>query len=271
MLCGRREEGRMRSLASRAIRAAWPPILMFLLLAISSEIIIRMLKVPAFLLPAPSAVLRTMWSDSGELLANLATTALASVVGFAAAVVLGILFAILLSTSRFVQRALYPYMVFFQTVPVVAIAPLLVIWIEPGLKSVTICALVVAIFPMIANTLTGLLSADPALRDMFSLYGAGWWASLLKLRLPSAMPNIVTGMRIAAGLAVIGTIVGEFVAGELQGNAGLGVELLVAQKVGRTDLVFAAILVASLLGLGLFGIVNLTGHLLLRRWHASEL
>ena len=105
---------------------------------------------------------------------------------------------------------------------------------------------------------------------MFSLYGAGWWASLLKLRLPSATPNIVTGMRIAAGLAVIGTIVGEFVAGELQGNAGLGVEVLVAQRVGRTDLVFAAILVASLLGLTLFGLVNLAGHLLLRRWHASE-
>lgn len=260
----------MRSSPSRAIRAAWPPIVMFLILSISAEIIIRVMKVPAFLLPAPSAVLRAMWTDYPELLANLATTALAATAGFGAAVILGILFAILLSISRLVQRALYPYTVFFQTVPVVAIAPLLVIWIEPGTKSVTICALIVAIFPMIANTLTGLLSADPALRDMFSLYGAGWWSSLLKLRLPSATPNIVTGMRIAAGLAVIGTIVGEFVAGELQGNAGLGVQLLVAQRIGRTDLVFAAILVASLLGLTLFGIVNLAGHLLLRHWHASE-
>lgn len=260
----------MPKFLARSIRAAWPPVLTFLVISIGAEVLIRTLEVAPFLLPAPSAVIRTMGTDSAELLANLGTTALAAAAGFGIAVVVGVLLAILLSTSRFVQRALYPYMVFFQTVPVVAIAPLLVIWIEPGLKSVTICALVVSIFPVIANTLTGLLSADPALRDMFRLYGAGWWASLLKLRLPSALPNIVTGMRIAAGLAVIGTIVGEFVAGELQGNAGLGVQVLVAQRIGRTDLVFAAILVASLLGLTLFGLVNLAGHLLLRRWHASE-
>jgi NitT/TauT family transport system permease protein len=118
--------------------------------------------------------------------------------------------------------------------------------------------------------LTGLLSTDPALRDLFRLYGAGPIATLWKLKLPSALPNIYTGMRIAAGLAVIGTIVGEFVAGLLEENPGLGILVVEAKKIGRTDLVFAAVLAASLLGLVLLAAVNLAGYLTLRRWHASE-
>ena len=184
---------------------------------------------------------------------------------------MGILVAVVLSTSRLVQRALYPYTVFFQTVPIVAVAPLLVIWFGFGLQSVAIAAFIVSVFPVIANTLSGLLATDPALRDLFRLYGAGGPATLVKLRLPAALPQIVTGLRIAAGLAVIGAIVGEFVAARLEGNAGLGVMVMVATKRGQTDLVFAAMLASSVLGLAMFGAVNLVGHLLLRRWHASEM
>ena len=252
------------------LRAVWPPLVTFILLTVSAEWFIRVRHIAPWFLPAPSAVFATMYRRSPELLGSLGTTAIAATLGFAGAVVLGVLVAVVLSTTPLVQRALYPYTVFFQTVPVVAIAPLLVIWCGPGLEAVTICALIVAIFPVIANTLTGLLSTDPALADMFRLYGANWWKTLLKLKLPSALPNIVTGMRIASGLAVIGTIVGEFVAAVLQGDAGLGVMVLEARRVGRTDLVFAAILAASALGLVMFGLVNLLGHLLLRRWHASE-
>jgi NitT/TauT family transport system permease protein len=160
--------------------------------------------------------------------------------------------------------------VFLQTVPIVAVAPLLVLWFGPGLAAVAVSALIVSVFPVIANTLTGLRSVDPALRDLFRLYGAGRAATLWKLSLPAALPSIVTGLRVASGLAVIGAIVGEFVAGFSEDAAGLGITVLSAYRQLRTDLLFAAVLSASGLGLAIFGAVNVTGYLLLRRWHPSE-
>jgi NitT/TauT family transport system permease protein len=150
-------------------------------------------------------------------------------------------------------------------VPIVAIAPLLVIWFGYGSRAVVAAAAVVSVFPVIANTLAGLLSVDPALADLFRLHGASRFATLWKLRLPWALPYLLTGLRIAAGLAVIGAIVGEFV-----GGGGLGVVVLGAMRQQRTDLVFAAIGYASLLGLALFGAVGLASRLALRHWHASE-
>lgn len=263
--------GHGTSRTSRSLLAAvWPPVVTFVVTTAVAEVVIRALDIKPYLLPTPSAVFAAVCEKAPELLGSLMTTAIASVAGFVIAVATGIALAVLFSTSRFVQRAFFPYTVFFQTVPVVAIAPLLVIWFGAGLHSVTICALIVSIFPVIANTLTGLRSTETALQEMFWLYGASWWKCLWKLRLPSALPNIVTGMRIASGLAVIGTIVGEFVAAVLQGNAGLGVMVLEARRMGRTDIVFAAILMAAALGLVMLGVVNLAGHLLLRRWHESE-
>jgi NitT/TauT family transport system permease protein len=172
---------------------------------------------------------------------------------------------VLLSSSRAIQRAFYPYAVFFQTVPIIAIAPLLVIWFGYGMKTVIAAAFIVSIFPVIANTLTGLLSTDPALRDLFRLYGASPGVTLVKLRFPAALPQILTGLRVASGLAVIGAIVGEFI-----GGAGLGSVVDVARTQQRVDKVFAAVLLASVLGLALFGLINLVSVLTLRRWHASE-
>ncbi len=129
---------------------------------------------------------------------------------------------------------------------------------------------IVSVFPVIANTLAGLLSTDPALEDLFRLYEAGRWARLWKLKLPSALPSIFTGLRIAAGLAVIGTVVGEFLVGLFGPGEGLGVRIISAKKTGHTDIVFAAVLIASLLGLAMFAAINLAAKLLLRRWHASE-
>jgi len=255
---------------TRVLRAILPPIAVLILSMLVAELVIRMLKIPPYLLPKPSAVCQAIVKGRDELLGSLLTTTRAALIGFAASVVVGVIVALLLSTSKLVQRAFYPYTVFFQTVPIVAIAPLLVIWFGAGLKSVATCAFIVSVFPVIANTLSGLLSTDPALRDMFRLYGASGIATLWKLKLPSALPNIYTGMRIAAGLAVIGTIVGEFVAGLLEENPGLGILVVEAKKIGRTDLVFAAVLAASLLGLLMLAAVNLAGYLTLRHWHASE-
>jgi NitT/TauT family transport system permease protein len=247
-----------------------PPLVVLVVVTLVAQLVIRRFEIKPYLFPAPSDVWRVAVEQRAELWGSLLKTAAAALIGFGASTVIGIVIAVLLSTSKLVQRAFYPYTVFFQTVPIVAIAPLLVIWFEAGLKSVATCAFIVSVFPVIANTLAGLLSTDPSLRDLFKLYGAGSVATMWKLRLPYALPNIVTGLRIAAGLAVIGTIVGEFVAGVIEENPGLGILVVEAKKFGRTNLVFAAVLAASLLGLLMLWAVNLFGYIVLRRWHASE-
>jgi len=256
---------------SRTIfRNVLPPLVVFIVAAVVIEIIVRSAHISSYVLPAPSAVFAAIAQRHEDLIGSLISTSEAAILGFLLSVCVGVLIALLLSTSRLVQRALYPYTVFFQTVPIVAIAPLLVIWFDFGLKSVAMAAFIASVFPVIANTLAGLLSTDPALRDMFRLYGASRTATLLKLKLPSALPNIVTGLRIAAGLSVIGAIVGEFVAGIIDRKAGLGILVMVAKRTGNTDLIFAAVLVASLLGLAMLWAINGIGWMMLRRWHASE-
>jgi NitT/TauT family transport system permease protein len=229
------------------------------------ELAVRLLHVRRFLLPPPSDVFNTIWREGSELWPAAGDTALAAVVGFAASAIVGVWAAVLLSSARWVQRAFYPYAVFFQTVPIIAIAPLLVVWIGYGLRTVAVSAFIVSVFPVVASTLAGLLSTEPALRDLFRLYGAGRVDTMLKLRLPSALPSILTGLRVAAGLAVIGAIVGEFIAG-----GGLGGVIDVALTQQRVDKVFAGVLLASALGLTLFLAVNLISRLALRHWHASE-
>jgi len=252
--------------ARRFFKLVLPPAISFIGVAILAELLIRGFNVSSFLLPTPSSILQATVHPvhRGPLLAALGTTAAAACSGFALSAIIGITAAILLSASRWVERAFYPFALFFQTVPLIAIAPLLVIWTNTSLQAVIASAFIVSIFPVIASSLSGLLSVDPALRDLFRLYRAGPIATLWKLRLPSALPQILTGLRVAAGLAVVGAIVGEFFAG-----GGLGIFLQTALKEQRTDLIFAAVLMAALLGLSLFGAVNLTGYFLLRRWHAS--
>jgi NitT/TauT family transport system permease protein len=234
------------------------------------EVLARALAIPAYLLPPPSAIALAAIHDAGPLAASMFQTARAALIGFCLSAVIGVLAAVLLASSRPLERALYPYTVFLQTVPIVAIAPLLVLWFGPGLRAVSVSALIVSVFPVIANTLAGLRSVEPPLRDLFKLYGAGRAATLFKLELPSALPNIFTGLRIASGLSVIGAIVGEFVAGFSEDGAGLGIQVLSANKQLKTELLFAAVLLASVLGLALFGAVSLAGQKLLARWHPSE-
>jgi NitT/TauT family transport system permease protein len=248
----------------------WPPAVVLIAGILLWEIVVRALQIQPFLLPPPTRVWAALWKPDADWGDSLWTTAQAALIGFFASTIIGIALAIILAAWPLARRAFYPYTVFFQTVPVVAIAPLLVIWFDAGLESVAICAFIVSVFPVIANTLTGLLSTEPALEDLFHLYGAWPWARLWKLRLPSAIPNIMTGLRIASGLAVIGTVVGEFLVGLLGEGEGLGVRIVSAKKLGRTDELFAAVIIASLLGVAMFAAVNLSARLLLRNWHASE-
>ena len=254
----------------RLLKAILPPVVVFILVAALTEAFVRWQQIPPYRFPLPSAVFKTIVERREGLLDALANTAKAALVGFALSAIIGVAVAMLLSTSRLVQRAFYPYTVFFQTVPIIAIAPMLVLWFDFGLKAIAVAAFIASIFPVIANTLSGLLGTDPALRDLFKLYGASRVSTMVKLKLPSALPNIFTGLRIAAGLAVIGAIVGEFVAGELTEGAGLGVLVIVANKRANTAYVFAAVLMASLLGLAMLATINGLSYLVLRRWHASE-
>jgi NitT/TauT family transport system permease protein len=247
----------------------WPPAVVLVLAIVAMHVWAGILNKP-FLLPTPGAVARITIDRRGDLLASLWTTTEAALIGFICSAIGGIVAGVALSGSPLFRRAFYPYTVFFQTVPIVAIAPLMMIWCGPGLTAVALCAFIVSVFPVIANTLSGLLSTDPALEDLFRLYGANPWARLWKLKLPSALPSIFTGLRVAAGLAVIGTVVGEFLVGLFGPGEGLGVRIVSAKKQGRTDEVFAAVLIASLLGLAMFATINLAAKLLLGRWHASE-
>jgi len=249
----------------KALGKIVPAAIPFLVVTVAMEWLVRAGWIKAFLVPPPSAVFATLIHDAPELFAALGKTSLGAVTGFVLSAVGGVAIAVFLSSSRVIQKAFYPYAVFFQTVPIIAIAPLLVIWFGYGMRTVVASAFIVSIFPVIANTLDGILSTDPNLRDLFRLYGASPSATLWKLRFPAALPQILTGLRIAGGLAVIGAIVGEFIGGQ-----GLGSVVDVARTQQRTDKVFAAVLLASLLGLALFGFVNLLSYVALRRWHASE-
>lgn len=242
-----------------------PPLLALALMLSCGEALVRLLDVPAFLVPPPSAVFAAMFAESSALLRAASTTATAALLGLALSATIGTLLGMALATSKLIERAFYPYAVFLQTVPIVAIAPLLVLWFGAGTRAAAVSAFIVSLFPVIAGTLAGLRSVEPPLHDLFRLYRASRLATLLKLELPSALPSMVTGFRVAAGLAVIGAIVGEFVAGFSEGSAGLGITILAAYRQLRTDLMFAAVLSASLLGLALFGLVQLVGRILVGR------
>jgi NitT/TauT family transport system permease protein len=247
------------------LKKALPALIPLLAITFAVEALVRFDFVKAYLLPPPSAVFVEILRDWPELFAALVKTSAGALIGFGLSTAFGISIAVFLSSSPTVQRAFFPYAVFFQTVPIVAIAPLLVIWFGYGMRTVIASAFICSIFPVIANTLNGILSTDPALRDLFRLYGASTLVTLFKLRFPAALPQILTGLRVSAGLAVIGAIVGEFIGGQ-----GLGSVVDVARTQQRTDKVFAAVLLASALGLGLFGLINLISALTLRHWHASE-
>jgi len=251
-------------------RAAAPPLATFALLNAVWELLVRLLRVPAYLLPPPSAVATALFEHAGTLARGVAITGKAALLGFLLSGIFGVAVAVLITAARWVERAVYPFTVFLQTVPLVAIAPLLVVWFGFGIRPVAVAAFVVSVFPVIVNTVTGLRSTDPALLDLFRLAGASRAARLFKLRLPYALPNIFAGLKVAAGLAVIGAVVGEFVASYAGDDAGIGMLVLTYSRESHTDRLFAAVGLASLLGLALFAAVSFAGWLALRRWHASE-
>ncbi len=254
----------------RIIGDLYPPLALLVLLGALAETGLDLAGVPAYLCPRPSEVLKTAWQHQNALGLALGRTGGAALAGLLASALGGGLLALVLSLNAWVRKAVYPLMVFFQTVPIVAIAPMMVIWVGYGRPAVMLSALIVSLSPIIANSLQGLLSADPALVDLFRMKRASNLRILLKLRIPSAIPQFLTGLRIAAGLSVIGAIVGEFVADTFDGGGGVGTLIQSAIKEQETDLVFAALTGSTLLGLIFFVSIGGISHLALRYLHIAE-
>ncbi|MDX9730338.1 MAG: ABC transporter permease [Bdellovibrionales bacterium] len=243
----------------------WPPLLLLVVISCLFEALVRVGVVESFLLPAPSEVFASLYVDRAELMFGLGSTAIAALIGLGLSFVCGVLIAVVFSLSEFLKKAFLPYAVFFQTVPIIALAPVLVIWFGFGQPTVVASAFIVSIFPVIANSVFGLQGTDPALLALFKLHRASRIETLLKLQLPAALPAIMSGLRIASGLAVIGAIVGEFIAG-----GGLGEVVDAARTQQRLDKVFAAVLLSSVFGLVLVFCIDLVSRRALQSWYMER-
>jgi NitT/TauT family transport system permease protein len=233
------------------------------------ELIVREAGIPPYILPGPWLILRTLVSDWESLSVSLWITLEITGLALLAAVVVGGLLSVLFTQSKWIELSLFPYAVVLQVTPIVAIAPLIIIWVNNTLASLLICAWIVAFFPILSNTILGLNSADHNLVDLFQLYGASRWQALRYLRLPAALPYFLGGLRISGGLALIGAVVAEFVAGSGGTASGLAFRILEAGYQLKIPLMFAALLLVSLSGILIFLLLSLISYLLLRRWHES--
>jgi len=253
----------------------WPrilaPIVVGILVLGLWEFAVRWNEVPSYVLPGPLLVGQTLIADWGTLSASLWITLRITFMALAAAVIVGVALAVLFTQSKWLEMALLPYAVILQVTPIVAIAPLIIIWAGDINLSLLICAWIVAFFPILSNTILGLNSADHNLINFFQLHGATRWQTLRYLKLPAALPYFLAGLKISGGLALIGAVVAEFVAGTGGSESGLAYRILEAGYQLKIPRVFAALLMISLSGIAIFLATSLLSHLLLRRWHESAL
>jgi NitT/TauT family transport system permease protein len=231
----------------------------------------RFWHVPAYLFPEPSAILAALVRDWAVLLRALGTTLLITLQAFVIAVVLGTFIAFVFVQNKAIEASFFPYAVLLQVTPVVAVAPLIIILVKNTALALTICAAVVAIFPVISNTTIGLHSVDPGLLSYFRMNKASRLETLLRLRIPSALPFFLAGLRIASGLALIGAVVAEFVAGTGGQSAGLAYQILQAGFQLDIPLMFAALFLIALSGVGLYLAMVALNNALLGHWHESTL
>lgn len=230
---------------------------------------VRVLQIPSYQLPGPLLIAQTMYTEWASLRISLWITLQISFSALAAAVIVGVALAVLFTLAKWIELAFFPYAVILQVTPVVAIAPLIIIWVNNTQLSLLICAWIVAFFPILSNTTLGLNSSDHNLLNLFQLYGASRWQMLRYLRLPSALPYFLGGLRIAGGLSLIGAVVAEFVAGSGGTASGLAYRILEASFQLKTPLMFAALFLISLSGICIFLVLTLVTHLALRKWHES--
>jgi NitT/TauT family transport system permease protein len=252
------------------------PLAVGLIVLVIWEVAVQTTRTPPYLLPGPILVIQTLVKDWNTLFPSLLITLEITVVSFIAAVISGLLVAILFTQSKWIERSFFPYAVILQTTPIVAIAPLIILWVRrfvPGenstFVSLVICAWIVAFFPILSNTTLGLNSADHNLVNLFQLYRASRWQTLRYLRLPSAMPYFLGGLRISGGLSLIGAVVAEFVAGTGGTRSGIAYQILISSFNLQIPRMFAALLLTTVLGILIFILLTLLSDWILHNWHES--
>ena len=246
------------------------PVAVFVAMLATWQLIVTLKAIPPYILPGPMLVLSTLVEDSPLLWQSLLVTLTTTLQGFMAAAVGGIALALLFGRSKWLEYSLFPYAVALQVTPVIAIAPLLLIYL-PQQAAVITCAWIVAFFPVLANTMLGLNSVDRNLAGLFQLYRASRWQTLRYLRLPSALPFILGGLRIAGGLSLIGAVVAEIAAGAAGTGSGLAYRIAESGYRLNVPRMFAALVLLSATGLVIYLLLAAVSHLLLRRWHESAL
>jgi NitT/TauT family transport system permease protein len=255
---------------SRFLRIAAPALIALLLVAAWQGLVVAF-GIPTYIVPSPVVVLRTLVADRALLADALAVTLGIALTALALATLAGTLVALLFVQSRWIEMSFFPYAVLLQVTPIVAIAPLIIIWVKDTRTALVLCAVVVAIFPIIANTTLGLRSVDRGLLDLFRMCRATRWQVLARLRIPSALPYFFGGLRIASGLALIGAVVAEFVAGTGGQGAGLAYQILLAGMQLNIPRLFAALFLIAASGVVLFSATVWVSHAVLSRWHESEM
>jgi NitT/TauT family transport system permease protein len=252
-----------------ARKIVWPALVAVLIVA-AWHALVLIYKLPPFLVPSPLNVAQTLVADAGLLFGALVTTLKITLFAFGSATVLGVLIAFAFVQSRVIETALFPYAVLLQVTPIVAIAPLIIIWVKDPTASLVICATLVALFPIIANTTLGLRSVNPGLMSYFKLNRATRMQTLLRLRIPSALPYFFGGLRISSGLALIGAVVAEFVAGTGGTGTGLAYQILQAGYQLNIPRMFAALVLITVTGVLLFALMAVLSKWALGSWHESE-
>jgi NitT/TauT family transport system permease protein len=247
------------------------PLLAGVLFLAAWQAVVQWKGIPPYILPSPVAVAAALWRDGPSLLGSLLVTLRITAAALIAAIVLGGALAILFAQSRLLEISLFPYAVILQVTPVVAIAPLIIIWVNDTFLALLVCAWIVAFFPIVANTTLGLNSADRNLVELFRLYGASRWQTLRYLRLPAALPYFLAGVRISGGLALIGAVVAEFVAGTGGAETGLAYRILEAGYRLQIPRLFAALLLLSATGIAIFAVLSWLTRRLIGHWHESAL
>jgi NitT/TauT family transport system permease protein len=232
---------------------------------------VTMNEVPRYILPGPMDVWDALWNDSATLWPALLVTVRITFMALAIALIGGVGLAIMLVQSRFLELALFPYAVILQVTPMIAIAPLLLIYAPDTQTALLICAFIVAFFPVLSNMAQGLKSVDHNLLNLFELYGAKGWQTLVFLKIPSSMPYFMTGLRIAGGLSLIAAVVAEFAAGSAGQGAGLAFRLLESQYRLNIPRLFVALLMLCGTGIAIFGLTSFVSWLVLHRWHESAI
>ncbi|MGY5808207.1 ABC transporter permease [Rhizobium sp. LEGMi198b] len=264
-------ESAVRAGITERLLGIFVPLLTVFVLVVLWQLLVVGASIPQYILPSPLAVAKALVSDWGILSPALWVTTEITFISLALALIGGVGIAIFLVQSRWIELAFYPLAVILQVTPIVAIAPLILIYAPTREAALLICGFLVAFFPILSNMVQGLKSVDHNLLNLFDLYGASRWQTLLHLKLPAAQPYFMTGLRIGGGLSLIASVVAEFAAGSGGPNSGLAFRLLEAQYRQNMPRLFAALLLLSALGVAIFALTSFISWLSLHRWHESSL